>query len=100
MAVVGLIERRRIRYAHMVGVTPQIMRQGMRADYLQVDRLSTQLCEWMDHAKSLTVRTRERDGFPRHVRSLAGLGEDQRLDQSSLLVEPARRRSVYDAGHG
>jgi aminopeptidase len=57
MAIVGLIERRRIRYAHMVGVTPQIMRQGMRADYLQVDRLSTQLCEWMDHAKSLTVRT-------------------------------------------
>jgi len=57
MAIVGVIEQRRIRYAHMIGVTPQIMRQGMRADYLQVDRLSTQLCEWMDHATSLTVRT-------------------------------------------
>ncbi len=57
MAIVGLIERRRIRYAHMVGVTPQIMREGMRADYLQVDRLSTQLCERMERAKSLTVRT-------------------------------------------
>src|SRR5262245_59756494 len=57
MAIVELIERRRIRYAHMVGVTPQIMREGMRADYLQVDRLSTQLCERMDRAKSLTVRT-------------------------------------------
>src|SRR3954467_13514995 len=57
MAIVRVIEQRRIRYAHMVGVTPQIMRQGMRADYLQVDRLSTQLCEWMDHATSLTVRT-------------------------------------------
>lgn len=57
MAIVGVIERRRIRYAHMVGVTPQIMREGMRADYLQVDRLSTQLCERMDRAKSLTVRT-------------------------------------------
>src|SRR5262245_10072239 len=31
MAIVGAIERRRIRYAHMVGVTPQIMREGMRA---------------------------------------------------------------------
>jgi leucyl aminopeptidase (aminopeptidase T) len=41
----------------MVGVTPQIMREGMRADYRQVDRLSTQLCERMDHARSLTVRT-------------------------------------------
>jgi aminopeptidase len=57
MAIVGEIERRRIRYAHMVGVTPQIMREGMRADYQQVDRLSTQLCERMEHAKSLTVRT-------------------------------------------
>ena len=57
MAIVSVIERRRIRYAHMVGVTPQIMREGMRADYLQVDRLSTQLCDRMDHARSLTVRT-------------------------------------------
>ncbi len=57
MAIVGLVERRRIRYAHMVGVTPRIMREGMRADYRQVDRLSQQLCERMNHAGSLTVRT-------------------------------------------
>jgi leucyl aminopeptidase (aminopeptidase T) len=57
MAIVGVVERRRIRYAHMVGVTRQIMREGMRADYLQVDRLSSQLCERMDHARALTVRT-------------------------------------------
>ena len=57
MAIVGLIERRRIRYAHMVGVTPRIMREGMRANYVEVDRLSTQLCERMDRATSLTVRT-------------------------------------------
>src|SRR5206468_127733 len=40
MAIVQIVERRRIRYAHMVGVTPQIMQQGMRADYKMVDRLS------------------------------------------------------------
>jgi aminopeptidase len=57
MAIVGVVERRRIRYAHMVGVTPRIMREGMRADYQQVDRLSNQLCARMDHASSLTVRT-------------------------------------------
>ena len=57
MAIVGVVERRRIRYAHMVGVTPRIMREGMRADYLQVDRLSSQLCDRMDRARSLTVRT-------------------------------------------
>jgi leucyl aminopeptidase (aminopeptidase T) len=52
-----LIERRRIRYAHMIGVTPRIMREGMRADYRQVDRLSQQLCERMNQARTLTVRT-------------------------------------------
>jgi len=57
MAIVAVVERRRIRYAHMVGVTPQIMQEGMRADYLQVDRLSQQLCERMQHAASLTVKT-------------------------------------------
>lgn len=57
MAIVGLVEQRRIRYAHMVGVTPRIMREGMRADYHQVDRLSRQLCERMPRARTLTVRT-------------------------------------------
>jgi leucyl aminopeptidase (aminopeptidase T) len=57
MAIVALIERRRIRYAHMVGVTPQIMREGLRADYLLVDRLSQQLCERMRTASTLTVKT-------------------------------------------
>jgi leucyl aminopeptidase (aminopeptidase T) len=57
MAIVELVERRRIRYAHMIGVTPRIMREGMRADYHQVDRLSQQLCERMNRAHALTVRT-------------------------------------------
>lgn len=57
MAIVGLVEQLRIRYAHMVGVTPRIMREGMRADYHQVDRLSRQLCERMPQARTLTVRT-------------------------------------------
>jgi leucyl aminopeptidase (aminopeptidase T) len=57
MAIVAAVERRRIRYAHMVGITHRIMREGMRADYRLVDRLSRQLCERMRTARSLTVRT-------------------------------------------
>jgi leucyl aminopeptidase (aminopeptidase T) len=41
----------------MVGVTPRIMREGMRADYRLVDRLSQELCARMPAARSLTVRT-------------------------------------------
>ena len=57
MAIVSVVERRGIRYAHMVGVTPQIMQQGMRADYRLVDRLSQRLCERMTHAERLRVET-------------------------------------------
>ena len=57
MAIVAAVERRAIRYAHMVGVTPQIMRQGMRADYRLVDALSQSLCERMPHAQRLRVET-------------------------------------------
>ena len=57
MAIVAAVERRQIRYAHMVGVTPEIMQQGMRADYRLVDRLSTKLCERMRTASSLRVET-------------------------------------------
>src|SRR5215470_16641181 len=55
MAIVQVVERRRIRYAHMVGVTPQIMQQGMRADYKMVDKLSDRLRERMLRAETLTV---------------------------------------------
>jgi len=57
MAIVSVVERRAIRYAHMVGVTPQIMKQGMRADYRLVDQLSQRLCERMPHATRLRVET-------------------------------------------
>ncbi len=57
MEIVATVERRRMRYAHMIGVTPAIMQQGMRADYRTVDALSQQLCERMGQARSLRVRT-------------------------------------------
>jgi len=57
MAIVSVVERRQIRYAHMVGVTSQIMQQGMRADYRLVDELSQRLCERMPRATRLRVET-------------------------------------------
>jgi aminopeptidase len=57
MAMVEIVERRQIRYAHMVGVNADIMRQGMRSDYRLVDRLSDRLRERMVDAETLTVRS-------------------------------------------
>ncbi|MBA0084918.1 MAG: aminopeptidase, partial [Acidobacteria bacterium Pan2503] len=72
MAIVKVVERRQIRYAHMVGVTPQIMQQGMRADYRMVDRLSEKLRERMLRAETLTVKTAAGTEFAAHF--------DRRLD--------------------
>ena len=66
MAIVRVVERRRIRYAHMVGVTPQIMQQGMRTDYKLVDRLSDKLRERMLRAETLTVKTEAGTEFAAH----------------------------------
>jgi aminopeptidase len=57
MAIVKVVERRQIRYAHMIGVNAEIMQEGMRADYKMVDRLSDKLRERMLSAETLTVKT-------------------------------------------
>ncbi len=66
MAIVRVVERRQIRYAHMIGVTPEIMQQGMRADYRKVDELSDRLRERMVHAETLTVQTEAGTSFKAH----------------------------------
>jgi leucyl aminopeptidase (aminopeptidase T) len=66
MAIVRVVERRQIRYAHMVGVTPEIMQQGMRTDYRMVDRLSNKLRERMLRAQTLTVKTEGGTAFAAH----------------------------------
>jgi leucyl aminopeptidase (aminopeptidase T) len=40
MQMTDVVNRRRMRHAHMVNITPEIMTQGMRADYNLVDKLS------------------------------------------------------------
>ncbi len=82
MAIVQVVERRRIRYAHMVGVTPQIMQQGMCTDYKLVDRLSDKLRERMLRAETLTVKSEAGTSFAAHF--------DQKLDwvKTSGLISP------------
>jgi len=82
MAIVRVVERRQIRYAHMVGVTPEIMQQGMRADYRKVDELSDKLRERMLRAETLTVRTSAGTCFSAHF--------DRGLDwvKTSGLISP------------
>ena len=57
MQVSDVVNKRRIRHAHMVNITPQIMCEGMRADFRAVDALSQRLVERARHAERIKCRT-------------------------------------------
>jgi aminopeptidase len=57
MALTDIVNRRRMRHAHMVNITRQIMLDGMRADYAKVDRLSAQVLEIVKHATEIRATT-------------------------------------------
>jgi aminopeptidase len=54
MQMTDVVNRQKIRHAHMVNINKQIMLEGMRADFLKVDRLSVKVLE--------TVRRRNKSG--------------------------------------
>src|ERR1043166_4045370 len=58
-----VVNKRHIRHAHMVNITPQIMREGMRADFKAVDALSQRLIERARHAGRITCRTQHGTDF-------------------------------------
>jgi len=57
MQMTDVVNRRKIRHAHMVNINRQIMMQGMRADFLKVDRISTKVLETVRKAKHIRART-------------------------------------------
>jgi aminopeptidase len=57
MQMTDVVNRRKIRHAHMVNINRQIMLDGMRADFLKVDRISTKVVETVRRAKQVQART-------------------------------------------
>jgi leucyl aminopeptidase (aminopeptidase T) len=49
----AVVERRKIRHAHMVSITPRIMVEGMRADFDRVDDLSARVLERARRARTI-----------------------------------------------
>jgi leucyl aminopeptidase (aminopeptidase T) len=52
-----VVNRRKIRHAHMVNINGQIMMEGMRADFQRVDRLSQKLVEMVRRASKIRAKT-------------------------------------------
>ncbi len=57
MQMTDVVNRRKIRHAHMVNINRQIMLEGMRADFEKVDRLSAKVIAMVRKASRVRART-------------------------------------------
>jgi len=82
MQMTDIVNRRRMRHAHMVNINRQIMLEGMRADFQKVDRLSAKVMAMVTKASRV------------HARSAAGtdlvadLNPNYRWLKTSGLISP------------
>jgi aminopeptidase len=57
MQMTDVVNRRKIRHAHMVNINRQIMLEGMRADFQKVDRLSAKVVAMVRTARRVRAET-------------------------------------------
>jgi aminopeptidase len=84
MQMTDIVNRRKMRHAHMVNITPQIMTEGMRADYHVVDDISTRVINKVRTAKQIRATTPAGSDFT------ADLNPDYRWVKTSGLISPEK----------
>jgi leucyl aminopeptidase (aminopeptidase T) len=84
MQMTDVVNRRRMRHAHMVNITPEIMCQGMRADYDRVDRLSQKV---LDRARRAT-RIRATTAAGTNI--VAEMNPDYKWFKTSGIISPEK----------
>jgi aminopeptidase len=57
MQMTEVVNRRKMRHAHMVNINRQIMLEGMRADFQKVDAISSKVLSIVQKAKQIVCRT-------------------------------------------
>jgi leucyl aminopeptidase (aminopeptidase T) len=57
MQMTEVVNRRKIRHAHMVNINRKIMLEGMRADFAKVDRISQKVVEMVRKASQIRAKT-------------------------------------------
>jgi aminopeptidase len=57
MQMTDVVNRRKMRHAHMVNIEKRIMLEGMRADFIKVDELSTKVWEIASAAHTVRAKT-------------------------------------------
>ena len=84
MQMTDIVNRRKMRHAHMVNITDQIMRDGMRADYHAVDRLSSRVYDIVRDARTIRATT------PAGSDIRADLDPDLKWIKTSGLISPEK----------
>ena len=82
MQMTDIVNRRRIRHAHMVNINRQIMLEGMRADFQKVDRISTKVVETVRKASRVRAKT------PAGTDLTAELNPKYRWIKTSGIISP------------
>ena len=82
MEMTDIVNRRRMRHAHMVNINRQIMLEGMRADYQKVDRLSQKVLDLVSVAREIRATTPAGSDFR------AALNPNYRWLKTSGLISP------------
>jgi leucyl aminopeptidase (aminopeptidase T) len=84
MQLTDIVNRRKMRHAHMVNITDEIMLQGMRADFHVVDRLSTKVLDIVRTAR--VIQATSPAGTDLH----ATFSPDYRWIKTSGLISTAK----------
>ncbi|HEY1763730.1 MAG TPA: aminopeptidase [Opitutaceae bacterium] len=82
MQMTEVVNRNHIRHGHMVNINKQIMLEGMRADFIEVDRLSQRLIEKARRAGRVTCRTAAGTDY------MAELSPDLKWVKTAGLITP------------
>jgi leucyl aminopeptidase (aminopeptidase T) len=82
MQMTDVVNRRKIRHAHMVNINRQIMLEGMRADFQKVDRISAKVVETVRRAKQVRAKT------PAGTDLTADLSPEYRWIKTSGIISP------------
>jgi leucyl aminopeptidase (aminopeptidase T) len=84
MQMTDIVNRNKIRHAHMVNINHQIMLEGMRADFLKVDRLSTKVIDRVRSAKQVRAKTSAGTDL------VADLNPNYRWIKTSGIISPEK----------
>jgi leucyl aminopeptidase (aminopeptidase T) len=82
MQMTDVVNRRKMRHAHMVNIEKRIMLQGMRADFERVDELSVKVRDIGQHAHQVRARTAAGTNI------VAAMNRDYRWIKTSGIITP------------